>query len=168
MAQLVGFTFKGGKEMIRSLERMEHKTRRNVVTRASRKALNPFRAKLQQSIRSQLLTMNAASRALYAKQIYLSFKVERGNILAGSIKTRNKVIAKEGRKTKYSSLAHIFEGGAKPHKIYQPKIRRTIKHPGIKATPIWSSEFDDNASQIVAVFGKAMFDEIAKEWNKGK
>lgn len=168
MSSMVKFSFKGGNEMIRSLERMEHKTRRNVVTRASRKALAPFRLKLQQSIKSQLLTMNATARALYAKQIYLSFKVERGNILAGNIRTRNKVIAQGNKKTKYSALAHIFEGGASPHKIYQPKLRRTIKHPGIKATPIWSSEFDDNAAQIIAIFGKAMFDEIEKEWRKGK
>ena len=168
MAQLVKMGFSGGKEMIKSLERMDHKARRNTVTRAMRRALNPFRTKLQSAIKSELLTMHAQARAIYAKQIYISFKVERNNILAGNIRARNKVVDTPNGRTRFSSLAHMFEGGVKPHKVHQPKMRRTIKHPGIRAIPVWSKEFDNESQNMVNDFAKLMFSEIEKEWNKGK
>jgi len=168
MADLIKFKFVGGQELDRALMRMDRKAARNTITRAMRRTLNPFKMRLQDKVRSDLTTMNAQARAIYAKQIYISYRVQRGGVIAGLIKTRNKVVETPNGRARFSKLAHLFEGGVKPHKIKQPKRKRTLNHPGIPAKPIWSRSFDEMAERMVGTFRDHMFNEIAKEWNKSK
>jgi hypothetical protein len=168
MADLIKFKFVGGQELDRALMRMDRKAARNTITRAMRRTLNPFKMRLQEKVRSDLTTMNAQARAIYAKQIYISYRAERGGVIAGLIKTRNKFVETPRGRTKFSKLAHLFEGGVKPHKIKQRKRKRTINHPGIPSKPIWSRSFDDLSRDMVGYFRDVMFNEIAKEWNKNK
>ena len=168
MADLVKFKFEGGRELDRALMQMDRKAARNSITRAMRRTLNPFKLRLQEKLRSDLTTMNAQARAIYARQIYISYRAERGGVLTGLIKTRNKLVETPRGRTKLSKVAHLFEGGTKPHKIKQPKRKRTLNHPGIPAKPVWSSSFDEMADRMVGTFRDHMFNEIAKEWNKNK
>lgn len=172
MADLVRISFKGGKQLSDLLLAMERKPRRNAMTRAMRGALNPFKYELQQKIKSSLTNMDAVPRALFAKQLYISFKVEKNDSIVGRIRTRNKVIevpqlGNRGR-VNFSKLAHIFEGGAKPHKIRQPKRNRTINHPGIRSIPLWEQTLKQHAESMTKQFHDRMFREIAIEWRKGK
>lgn len=166
MADLVKFRFEGGRELDRALMQMDRKAARNTITRAMRRTLNPFKLHLQEKLRSDLTTMNAQARAIYTRQIYISYRAERGGYIAGLVKTRSKMVKTPRGKAKFSKLAHLFEGGVKPHKIKQE--RRTIDHPGIRPKPVWASSFDHMAERMVGTFRDHMFNEIAKEWNKNK
>jgi hypothetical protein len=167
MADLVKFQFKGGHELDRVLYNMEKKAARNVLARTFRKTLNPVRDQIRKRIRDDLDTMDAVARAQYAKQIGVSGRVVRGGY-KGYIRTSDKRVKTQHRNVKFSKLAHLFEDGVKPHKIIQPKRKRTINHPGITRRPIFAETFDSMASRLVVNFRDIMFQEIFSENSKVK
>ena len=166
MADLISMKFKGGNELNKALLQMTYKMRRNVLTRAMRRTMAIPKMEIQQAIRSDLTTMNAQARAIYARQLYVTYKVEKNDTFAGKLRSRSKIVSTPRGKTNFARMAHLFEGGVKPHKIVQPKMKRTINHPGIKATPIWAMNFDRVAERMTQDFIRTVYGEMEKEWNK--
>jgi hypothetical protein len=164
---MVQFHIKGTKELDLALAGLEQKTARRFVTAAARKALTPTMKELKARINSDLDTMSAMSRAVYASMLYIQTKGVRRGILA-SIKTRNKKMASVNRSgvVNYAPLAHLFEGGVSPHNIKQKK--RTINHPGIPARPIWGDTFDSKAAKMGDDFTEDIWKRLRKEWAKNK
>jgi hypothetical protein len=164
---VVQFHIKGTKELDQALAGMDQKTAKRFVTLSARKSLTPTMKELKARINSDLDTMNALSRSIYASMLYIQTKGIRRGILA-SIKTRNKKMASVNRRgvVNYGPLAHLFEGGVSPHNIKKKKY--TINHPGIPARPIWGETFDSNAAKISDDFTEDVWNRLRKEWAKKK
>ena len=168
MAEIVKFAFKGGHELDRVLYNMERKAARNVLARTFRRTLTPVLKAIRNRIRDNLDTMNAEARAIYSKQIGISGRVIRGGY-KGYIRVANDKSVDTGRRrVKFSKIAHLFEDGVAPHKIVQPKMKRTINHPGIKARPIFEQTFESMARQMNNDFRDIMFQQIFRENDKVK
>lgn len=168
MSALLTMKFKGGNEINKALLQMTYKMRRNVLTRAMRRTMAIPKLEIQEAIRSDLTTMNAQARAIYARQLYVTYKVEKNDTFAGKLRSRNKIVSTPKGKTNFARVAHLFEGGVKRHKVPQPKMKRELDHPGIKATPIWAVNFDRLAERMTDDFIKTVYGEMEKEWNKYK
>ena len=133
---LLNFEIHGAKELHDTLLKMEQKTQERILRRTIRLSMQPLRDSLGIAIVSRLTTMNARSRAFYAKQLRVVTKINRRN---GSIKayviTSRKELLKEINAIKktgdsesanalnkirgFGPLAHLYEVGVKPHKIKQ-------------------------------------------------
>lgn len=159
MAVLFDIKVQGGFELDRVLQKMDRKVAGNLIKRAVRHSLLPVQAKIRQRIKGELSTMNAQARAVYSKQIGISVNVVRGGV-RGRIRTKStKVKAGKGIRN-FARLAHLFEGGTSPHSIVQPKRKRVIKHPGIKAQPLWAETFDDMQRRLGDEYRDYIFSQI--------
>lgn len=147
----------GGFELDRVLYGMERKASRNLITRAVRRALNPTLKQIRKQVKSDLHTMNARARAVFSGQIGLSMKVVRGGVV-GRIRTKSTKAKTAKGLRDFSKLAHLFEGGTKPHLIKQR--HRTIRHPGIKATPVWAETFDARVEEMGREYRDYIFSEL--------
>lgn len=163
------FTFNvdGVEEIVRSLQKMDAKTNRNTLTRTMRKSLKKTHESIRLEIGNRLHNMNARARAVYASQIGISIRPD-GRDLKARIRPANKKVHTGNRKVNFAPLAHLFEAGVKPHVIRQPKLKRSIMHPGIPEQPIFAQTFDRNANDIDATFKKTIQTEIIKEFSRGK
>jgi hypothetical protein len=159
MANLVDVKVQGGAALDKALLKIGHKAAGSKVKRAMRNALKPLQDKIRERIVSDLNTMHAQVRAVYSKQIGISVNVVRGGV-RGRIKTNSKKVNTGKSFRNFARLAHLFEGGTKPHTIEQPKRKRTIKHPGIKANPIWEETFNNLQPRIEEEFRNFLFEDL--------
>ena len=164
MQSPIGIKLEGARELEAALSRMSRKAARSVVTKAVRKAQTPLRDAIRQRIKSELMTMNARARAEYSKQVGTSFRAARQGGVVGKVRTASRKVRVGNRVTNFAPLAHIFDGGAAPHKIKQK--HRTIDHPGIRATPIWAMTFDKMKEKMAQDFMDYMFEQLASEWRR--
>lgn len=165
---ILQFTFKGGRELDRILSSMDRKAQRNTVTRAMRRTLNPVKAKIQQRIKSELNTMNAQARAVWARQIVISINTVKQGGIAGKIRTkRGAFMTSSGHKTNFAKLGHLFERGTKAHKIIQSKRKRVIHHPGIRPNPIFATTHEQMTEQMLNGFRQHLWMQIIREFDKG-
>lgn len=164
---MVSFEIRGGKEIEQALKEMEQKAARNVVTRTVRASMVPVLKELRERVKSDLHTMNAKARAQYAKQIGISIDRKRSGAVVAKIRTKSVKLtsaSSPGKLINYSPLAHLFEGGTRPHKIKQKN--RTIDHPGVPDRPVWAKTFDEKAQSTTSLFMETMWKNIKKEWDK--
>lgn len=161
------FNISGVEETVRALQRMDAKSNRNTLTRTMRKSLKKTHETIRMEIATRLHHMNARARAVYASQVAISVKPV-GSDLKASIRPANKKVSTGNSRVNFAPLAHLFEGGVKPHVIRQPKRKRTILHPGIPENPIFARTFDRNAGEIDATFKKTINNEILREFSRGK
>lgn len=164
---MLEFKMSGDLQLDRVLYNMERKAARNTITRAVRRTLRPVTNIIRGRIKSELFTMDALSRAKYSSQIDLSTRVIKGGVV-GRIRTKAKRIRTNNKRTNFAPLAHLFESGVAPHLIYQPKRKRTLKHPGIKENPIWQDTFDKNRETMVRDYREYLLYQIIREFDKGK
>jgi hypothetical protein len=159
MANLVDVKVQGGAALDKALLKIGHKAAGSMVKRAMRNALKPLQDKIRAEVLSDLDTMSAQARAVYAKQIGMSVNVVNGGV-RGRIRTKSTKAKSKRGLVNFARFAHIFEKGSKPHTINQPKRGRTIKHPGIKADPIWKESFDNLQPKIEEAFRDYLFDNL--------
>lgn len=159
MANLVDVKVQGGAALDKALLKIGHKAAGSKVKRAMRNALKPLQDKIRAEVLSDLDAMNAQSRAVYAKQIGASVDIVKGGV-RGRIRTKSTKAKTKRGLTNFARFAHMFEGGTKPHTIEQPKRGRTIKHPGIKADPIWEESFKNLQPRIEEEFRNFLFEDL--------
>ena len=66
------------------------------------------------------------------------------------------VLVEVGGKAPDGSLFHLVEFGTSPHSIEQPKLGRTIEHPGAAAKPFMRPAVDEDGPEAVKVTGKTL------------
>lgn len=135
---------------------------------------------LAPNIRSGLYTMNARARARYAKSIRVKASVSRRKIVVGKVLVPRTDLPK--RNEKFGYLSHIFERGAKPHKVVafkgaggvvrnlagKRRGRKVRMHPGIKAVPIWADTFENQAEAMFEQYAEGIWGAMTVEWQKIK
>lgn len=148
-----------------ALDRIPKKSAgKNVLRRAIRKSLNSVLGEIRGAITSGIPSMKAEAKARYAKSIRIDrVASDIGGNVTGFIRAADK---RDKGGTNWSKLAHLFEDGVKPHKINQPKAKRTLSHPGIAGSGEWAKTWDKLSPKMQGDFAGVVFAEIEKEWAK--
>lgn len=140
------------------------------VMKAFQQELDKLKASVQSNI------MRAALRAA-AKPVLANMKasvpVDTGDLkksLYVSISTdfKNQTItAKVGSKNSRGNLLHLIEKGTAAHIIQQPKLNRSIMHPGAKAKPFMAKSLYQASSEATKAFKSKFKESLLKQYKKG-
>lgn len=133
---------------------------------------------LAPNIRSGLHNMNALARARYSKTLKVKATVSKRGTATGKVFVPRTETSKDNEK--FGFLSHIFEKGARPHKIVTSKgfvgVARNVlgkkrgrsvsQHPGIKGVPVWGDTFDAQEEALFNAYTDAMFGAMQIEFQK--
>jgi hypothetical protein len=151
MAAIIKIEFLGARATKRALRRLPSIIAGRSTTKALIAASKPVIATAR--------ALSVGRGADYSKSIKGLIRRIRGEdarreqvIKIGPVSKKNPAI--------FSGLGHLIEFGTEPHLIEQPKLKRTIIHPGSLPFPHLRKAIDINVNIVRGTFANAMDKEV--------